>query len=141
MVHAHGRGRGSGARLGTTANWQLTGLSLTGNGQLRARGRTRSGYRNGGSGLIEQVASFNFYTPLQQWKLTHLGDANAPNDGDIDFDGLRTILEYATGGDPLVRGALPAAGTAAGKLTLTFPRDTAATDVTLTVQASDDLST
>lgn len=63
------------------------------------------------------------------------------NDGDIDFDGLRTILEYATGGGPLVRGALPAAGTAAGKLTLTFPRNTAATDVTLTVQGSDNLST
>ena len=124
-----------------SANWQRTGLALTGNGLLRARGWTTNGYLNGGSGLIEQVTGFTFYTPLQQWKLTHLGDVAAPNDGDTHFDGLRTILEYATGGDPLVPGALPAAGTAAGKLTLTFPRNTAATDVTLTVQGSDDLTT
>ena len=47
----------------------------------------------------------------------------------------------ATSGDPLVAGALPAASTVASKLALTFPRNTAATDVTLTVQGSDDLST
>ena len=49
---------GAGTRIGTTANWQLTGLSLTGTGQLRARGATTGGYFNGSSGLIEQVATF-----------------------------------------------------------------------------------
>ena len=132
---------GAGTRVGTTANWQLSGLSLSGNGLLRARGWTAGGIRSGSSGLIEQVVAFTFYTPLQQWKLTHLGDAAAPNDGDTDFDGLRTLLEYATGGDPLVAGALPAGSTVAGKLALTFPRNTAATDVTLTVQGSDNLAT
>ena len=132
---------GAGTRVGTSANWQLTGLSLSGNGVLRARGWTTGGYQNGSSGLIEQVVAFTFYTPLQQWKLTHLGDANAPNDGDTDLDGLLTLLEYATGGDPLVAGALPAGSTVAGKLALTFTRNTAATDVTLTVQGSDDLAT
>ena len=127
--------------MGTTSNWQLSGLSLSGNGFLRARGWTAGGYQNGNTGLIEQVVAFTFYTPLQQWKLTHLGDAAAPNDGDTDFDGLRTLLEYATGGDPLVAGALPAGSTVAGKLALTFTHNTAATDVTLTVQGSDDLAT
>ena len=123
-----------------SANWQRTGLALTGNGLLRARGWTTNGYLNGDSGLIEQVTGFTFYTPLQQWKLTHLGDVAAPNDGDTDFDGLRTILEYATGGDPLIPGALPAGSSVAGMTALTFPRNTAATDVTLTVQGSDNLS-
>ncbi len=132
---------GSGTRIGGTPNWQLTGLSLTGAGQFRARGRTTSGYNNGSSGLIEQVASFNFYTPFQQWKLTHLGDANEPDDGDTDFDGLPTVLEYATGGDPDVAGPLPVGSTVEGRLAITFPRNTAATDVSFTVQGSDDLST
>ncbi len=131
----------AGTRIGTTANWQRTGLALTGSGQLRARGATTGGQYNGSSGLIEQVTAFTFYTPLQQWKLTHLGDANAANDGDTDFDGLRTLLEYATGGDPLVRGALPLGSAVAGNTAITFPRNTAATGVTLTVQGSDDLST
>ena len=51
---------GSGTRIGSTPNWQLTGLALTGSGQLRARGRTSGGYQNGSSGLVEQVTSFVF---------------------------------------------------------------------------------
>jgi len=51
---------GSGTRIGTTPNWQLTGLSLPATGQLRARGRTTGGYQNGSSGLVERVASFGF---------------------------------------------------------------------------------
>jgi uncharacterized delta-60 repeat protein len=43
---------GNGNRIGTNANWRLTGLSLPTIGQLRARGRTADG-----SGLIEQVAA------------------------------------------------------------------------------------
>ena len=54
---------GLGTRVGTTASWQRTGLTLPASGQLRARGRTStSGYYGGGSGLIEQVASFAFAT-------------------------------------------------------------------------------
>ena len=49
---------GSGIRVGTTSNWHLTGLALTGSGQLRARGLTTGGYENGGSGLVEATASF-----------------------------------------------------------------------------------
>ena len=124
---------GSGTRSGSTANWQLSGLTLTASGQVRARGRTSGGYNNGSSGLLEQVAAFTLYTPYQQWKLSHLGDAN--------YDGPHTILDYATGGDPLVAGPLPAASVVAGRLALTFPRNTAATDVTLTLQGSDDLTT
>ena len=45
-------------RIGSTANWQLTGLSLPASGHLRARGRTSGGYTRGGSFLIESVTSF-----------------------------------------------------------------------------------
>lgn len=132
---------GNGTRIGATPNWQLTGLTLPGTGQLRARGRTAGGLYTGSSSIIEQVTAFDLmFTPFQQWKYTRLGDANAPNNGDDDNDGLRTILEYATGGDPLVKGPLPSGSILDNKMTITFPRNTAATDITLTVQASDDLS-
>ncbi|MEQ1750695.1 MAG: choice-of-anchor D domain-containing protein, partial [Prosthecobacter sp.] len=50
---------GSASRVGSTSNWRLSGQSLPASGLLRARGRTTQGYQNGGSGLIEQVASFS----------------------------------------------------------------------------------
>jgi uncharacterized delta-60 repeat protein len=54
---------GSATRMGSTANWQLTGLNLPTSVQLRARGRTSGGNNNGSSGLIEQVASFSGLLP------------------------------------------------------------------------------
>jgi uncharacterized delta-60 repeat protein len=51
---------GRATRLGSTPNWQLSGLSLPPSGQLRARGRTTNGYLGGGSGMVESVASFTF---------------------------------------------------------------------------------
>ena len=86
---------GPGTRIGATANWRRAGLTLPSNGQLRARSTTTGGYRNGSSGLIEQVATFSILAPIQQWKLTQLGDASAPDLGDTDFDGLSNLAEYA----------------------------------------------
>ena len=53
---------GAGTRVGSTPNWQLTGLSLPTSGHVRARGRTTGGYLNGSSGLIEQVVAFSGLT-------------------------------------------------------------------------------
>jgi uncharacterized delta-60 repeat protein len=49
---------GKAIRVGATANWQLTGLTLPANGIIRARGRTTGGFFNGSSGLIESVAGY-----------------------------------------------------------------------------------
>jgi len=57
---------GAGTRVGTTANWQRTGLALPTSGQLRARGRTAGGFSNGSAGLVETVASFSGIAP-QEW--------------------------------------------------------------------------
>lgn len=124
---------GPGSRA--AGRWECTGLSLPGSGAIRARGRTLGG------SFIEQTATFGAGTPLPQWKLAALGNANAPNDGDNDSDGLRTLVEYATGSHPLSSSAPPTVRTIANRLTLTFPRNSTATDVALTVQGSDDLST
>ncbi len=61
---------GSGTRIGTTPNWQLTGISLPATGQLRARGRTTGGYFNGGSGLVEATASYIIDTTPPQTTIT-----------------------------------------------------------------------
>jgi uncharacterized delta-60 repeat protein len=52
----------AGTRLGTTANWQATGLAIPPRSLLRARGVTSGGSRSSSSGLIEQVTSFSTLT-------------------------------------------------------------------------------
>ncbi len=54
---------GTATRVGSTANWQLSGLSLPASGQLRARGRTAGGQYNGSAGIVEQVAVFSVAVP------------------------------------------------------------------------------
>ena len=49
---------GNGTRVGSTSNWQLSGLSLPASGVVRARGATTHGYFNGSSGLVESTATF-----------------------------------------------------------------------------------
>ena len=51
---------GTGTRI--PGGWEMTGLSLSGSGQVRARARILGGYANGSSGLAEAVASFSFNT-------------------------------------------------------------------------------
>jgi uncharacterized delta-60 repeat protein len=133
---------GAGTRIGTTANWQRTGLALPASGQLRARGATPSGFSNGSSGLIEQITPFTFYTPLQQWKLTHLGDANAPDLDDPDRDGLRTLAEYGLNLPPETPGGAPLpvdrfTYVEGERLRVFLQRDPAHNDVTIEVQAAD----
>jgi uncharacterized delta-60 repeat protein len=56
---------GAGTRVGTTANWQRSGLSIPFSGQIRARGRTASGYQNGSSGQVETVAAYAIEIPAE----------------------------------------------------------------------------
>ncbi len=98
---------GAGTRV--AGGWEVTGLTLPSSGSIRARGRTVGGSLNSSSGLVEQVALLSFLTPLQQWKLTHLGDANEPDLGDPEDDGLPNLVEFAYGLNPNVpdMSALP----------------------------------
>ena len=47
---------GIGTRI--PGGWELTGLSLPGNGSVRARGRTSGGLGNGSSGVVEEIEAF-----------------------------------------------------------------------------------
>ncbi|MEO7319749.1 MAG: delta-60 repeat domain-containing protein [Chthoniobacteraceae bacterium] len=134
---------GAGTRVGTTANWQRTGLTLSGSGQLRAQGRTTDGDGSGSSSLIEQVAAFSILTPIQQWKLTRLGDANAPDLGDPDFDGLRTLAEYGLNLLPETPSQSPGVSVftyvEGDRLRMFVPRDPTHNDITVSVEATGDL--
>jgi hypothetical protein len=71
-----------------------------------------------------------------EWKLAHLGDADAPDLGDPDADGLVTLTEYGINTLPQTPDAasLPASRHTYAdgeRLRLLFKRDPAHSDVTV----------
>jgi hypothetical protein len=83
--------------------------------------------------------------PYDAWKLLHFSTTattgDSADDADPNHNGIPNLLEYALGGDPLGTGAvLPKyALDSNSHATLTFPRITTASDITLTLQGSDTL--
>jgi uncharacterized delta-60 repeat protein len=131
---------GSATRMGSTANWQLTGLNLPTSVQLRARGRTSGGNNNGSSGLIEQVASFSGLLPpeINVTQASPLADgishvafgtvfvgSSAPltftitNPGTADLSNLVLTVDGTDSGDFMV-SALSATSLPVGAGTSTF---------------------
>lgn len=109
------------------------GLALLSDGSLLAA--TPGGGASGGGGLFLLTP----VVPLSTWKLDHLGDANAPDDGDPDHDNLPTAVEYAIDTDPAGSDpALPVTFTN-GRLELTVSRHPGHADVDLIVEVSTDL--
>jgi len=86
-------------------------------------------------------------TPFSQWQSVKFGASSGDAlvsgpEADPNGNGLVNLLEYALGTDPYATGGnSPVKGEiAGGHLALRFTRDTTATDVTLTVQAGDELT-
>ena len=115
----------NGTRVGTTANWQLTGLTLPATGKLRARGRTHGGYFNNSSWLVESVITLTAPSAIATWRTTFFGaaTANIGNLEDFDHDGVVNLLEFAFGSNPAstVSGLAPLqySGTFAGSGVIT----------------------
>ncbi len=83
-------------------------------------------------------------TPVEQWRMSYFGTSlntgNAADNADADADGLSNLHEYALGTTPLATTTnLPTTTRVANHLTLTFPRNPGATDITLLVEARNDL--
>jgi len=122
---------GSGTRIGSTPNWQLTGLALTGSGQLRARGRTSGGYQNGSSGLVEQVTSFAFAPEIAvSGNSVDIADGDATPDpadhtdvGDVNIVNatlVRTFTIANRGNVDLTLGTVTVSGTHAADFTVSL---------------------
>ena len=137
---------GTGTRIGNTSNWQLTGLSLPANAQIRARGRTASGEHNGSSGLIEQVASIILpSSPIGNWRTQYFGSSansgNAASAADPDGDGLPNLTEYAFGLDPTSGGSatLPQATVVGTTFCSSFAQPVGVSGITYHADWSPDL--
>lgn len=79
---------GAGARSRLVTGWELTGLSLPGSGQIRARARITGGYSNCSSGFVESVAAIAGLpaTPdivVEQPALTVISDAGTKAFGNV----------------------------------------------------------
>ena len=135
---------GSGSRI--AGGWELSGISLPADGQIRARARITGGYANGSSGLVETVAPFSF-TPQQLWRQTHFGSVansgDAADEADPDSDGLANLIEFAFGLDPRRSDAasLPSWQHIDDDYVLTFTRPAEASGVTCVAEYSTSLNT
>ena len=125
----------------------VTGASIGGTFALGTIGSDSAGRAaaNYGAFALQHSATavtltFTPYPPQQVWQRVNFG-ANwnnatfAGDTADPEHDGLGNMLEYVLASDPNAPSpaAAPHLGTAGGKLALTFTRNTAATDLTLTV--------
>ncbi len=109
---------GNGTRVGTTPNWQLSGLAQPATGRVRARGRTHGGYFNNSSWLVESTLTLAAPSSIAAWRTTFFGaaTANIGNLDDFDHDGVVNLLEFAFGTNP----ASTAGGLAPLRYTGTF---------------------
>ncbi len=114
------------------------GLTTDQRGRVRPYDDATIANASGGDG--SDIGAFEKGAPIQEWKLTQLGDANAPDLGDPDGDSLSNLLEYALVLSPTTPSVAPSAALftyAEGmRLRLFFTRDPARNDVTIEVQAA-----
>lgn len=84
---------GEGHRI--SGGWGLSGLSLPGTGDIRARGRA-------GGSVIESIEPIR--SAMEQWRTLNFGSplnsGPAADTADPDWDGVPNLIEYALGLDP-----------------------------------------
>ncbi len=86
-------------------------------------------------------------TPSQTWSQQYFGSIlstnNAADLADPDGDGMNNLLEYALSGDPIQASQTPRplVSRSASQLALTLTRTLDRNDITITVQASDNVGT
>ena len=131
---------GLGSRI--AGGWQCTNLNVSGNGQIRARGRTTGGYYNGSSGLVESITSFSFFPEIavQQPAGTNLTDGATTNNFGNGVVGAnsapRTFIVTNVGNLNLNLGAFVIDGTNAADFSVSVPGTNAvapASNTTFTV--------
>ncbi len=120
----------------------FTGLAE--NSTLAASGYTFRINYTGGDG--NDIVLTLITSPIEQWRFTNFGSIFNTGTGldtaDTDKDGVSNLLEYATAMNPLASDAVPQSATKNGSvLDFIYTKNKAATDVTFTVEWSDDLAT
>jgi hypothetical protein len=100
----------------------------------------------GNVSLPSAAAGATTFTPVQNWRKAKFGTTDetstSGDDKDPNHNGIKNLMEYALGGDPLGHTTgheiLPQAERGTGdKLQIRFNRYTDRSDLTLTAQAAD----
>lgn len=117
--------------------WQFTGWSGTGIADSTSANTTISI-----DGNKTATALFEQLTPYQIWTANNtLNGSDANTTADSDDDGIPNLVEFATHMDPSVSDIVPASASKnTTDIVFVYTFNKAATDVTLTVEWSDDLS-
>jgi len=104
-----------------------------------------AGGGSGGGGTAFRLRLASPATPFDSWKSVELGDLTLPDGADPDGDGLPILLEYALSLQPRRADTvvLPAAAVHqdadGARLHMVLTRDPGRSDISLLVQAADDL--
>lgn len=90
--------------------------------------------------------SINFGTPVEAWRYSQFGTSSNTgiyaDTADKDNDGLPNLLEYATDTNPNTNSLTPHSAIKTGSnLEYTYTKNKSATDITFTVEWSDDFTT
>ncbi len=134
---------------GASFGWACLSLpGATGSGLYAVNLSTGGALFMGAIRTAEQVRDIVVAPPRDVWKQARFGtNAGSPaiagDTADPDHNGISNLIEYALGA-PAVNATsvpLPIPSYTGDYLSLTFTRPTTATDVTYTVQVSDDLVT
>ena len=122
--------------VATNAAASLTNMAVvSGGGDVNAANNTAS-----------DPTTIIALTPIQSWRLQYFGTTNntaaAADTANLAGDGMANLLKYALGLDPLVSATSPVVvDISTGFLRLTSPKNPSATDVTFSVEVTDDLTT
>lgn len=135
----------AGAAPGVVAADLGSGVEWTGGVAAGADGTLCVVAAGGGSGGGGVAFTLTVPSPIVDWKQTMLGDPNAPDDGDPDFDGVINLVEYALGMNPAVADAtsqpqpMILSYPEGERLAIFLHRDPAHDDITVTVEVSSTL--
>ncbi len=136
--------QGAGIRI--TGGWELTNLTLTASGHVRARARIDAGNGEGSwSSLLETVISFSA-TPQQLCRYSYFGTYEntgaAADNADPDGDGLENLMEFAFGRHPRKANpnAMPAWQLSDDDYMLTFTQPAGVSGITYHAESSTSLT-
>ena len=119
-----------------------TGVTFSASGAYRLRLTVGDGAIT----TLDETTATVTTAPLLAWRQTNFGTTagtgNAANFADMEYDGWVNLVEYALLTSPTQAGGPPFAVAATpGAFILTLSRDPARTDVTITMEACDNLVT
>jgi hypothetical protein len=124
---------------GTTGVFSVNASALT-----PGAAYTFKAYATNSAGTSYSTAgTFTALRPLEGWRLSNFGDVansgNGANSASPAGDGIPNLVKYALCLDPAQWGGLPQPEIANNRLKMSFQRDPARSDITITVEGTSDL--